>query len=256
MNKCFPLVLLWVGLLLSGCSNKIFPSKSATTAAPAKGSELVKAKNLEFRYLKAKGKIKIDMPQLQQTANLNVRVRKDSAIWLSVSLGIEGVRAYITRDSVQVINYLQREYYAGDYAYLSRLLNVPVTFDRVQALLLGNYLPAEATTSPKIGDEGPMQRVEFQEGNVLITQLIELTRNRVQQIKLAEQQSQNQFTVDYSDFRPLDPSGLPFAYAVLVQGQPTKGKLSTATINYRNVDVDKESLSFPFSVPKGYVRKK
>ncbi|UOQ53488.1 DUF4292 domain-containing protein [Hymenobacter cellulosivorans] len=256
MNKCFPLVLLWVGLLLSGCSSKIFPTKSATTTAPAKGSELVKAKNLDFRYLKAKGKIKVDMPQLQQSANLNLRVRKDSAIWLSVSLGIEGVRAYITRDSVQVINYLQKEYYAGDYAYLSRLLNVPVTFDRVQALLLGNYLPAEANTTPKIGDEGAMQRVEFQEGGVLIAQLIELTRNRVQQIKLTEQQTQNQFTVDFSDFRPLAPSTIPFAYSVLVQGQVTKGKPATATINYRNIDVDQERLTFPFSVPKGYVRKK
>lgn len=255
MNKCFPVVLLWVSVLLSGCSSKIFPTKSATTA-PAKGTELVKAKNLDFRYLKAKGKIKIDMPQLQQTANLNLRVRKDSAIWLSVSLGIEGVRAYITRDSVQVINYLQKEYYAGDYAYLSRLLNVPVTFDRVQALLLGNYLPAEPSTTPKISDEGAMQLVEFQEGNVLITQLIELTRNRVQQIKLAEQQTQNKFTVDFSDFRPLQPSTLPFAYAVLIQGQPTNGKVATASINYRNIDVDQERLTFPFSVPKGYVRKK
>ncbi|TGE21771.1 DUF4292 domain-containing protein [Hymenobacter aquaticus] len=256
MNKCFPLVLLWVGLLLSGCSHKIFPTKTASTPTPAKGSDLVKAKNLDFRYLKAKGKIKIDMPTLQQTANLNLRVRKDSAIWLSVSLGIEGVRAYITRDSVQVINYLQKEYYAGDYAYLSRLLNVPVTFDRVQALLLGDYLPAQGSTAPKISGEGAMQQVEFQEGNVLITQLIELTRNRVQQIKLAEQQTQNKFTVDFSDFRPLDPSTMPFAYAVLVQGQPASGKLATASINYRNVDVDKERLSFPFSVPKGYVRKK
>ncbi|TGE17852.1 DUF4292 domain-containing protein [Hymenobacter elongatus] len=256
MNKCFPLVLLWVAVLLSGCGHKIFPAKSAKTDTPAKGSELVKATSLEFRYLKAKGKIKIDSPQLQQTANLNLRVRKDSAIWLSVSLGIEGVRAYITRDSVQVINYLQREYYAGDFAYLSRLLNVPVTFDRLQALLLGNYLPAGPATTPKITDEGVMQQVDFQEGSLLITQLIELSRNRVQQIKLDEQQTKNKFTVDFSDFRPLELSGTPFAYAVLVQAQPAQGKLATATINYRNIDVDKERLSFPFSVPKGYVRKK
>ncbi|GAA3923539.1 DUF4292 domain-containing protein [Hymenobacter algoricola] len=255
MNKCFSLVLLWVAVMLGGCSPKILPARSAATT-PAKAAELVKANNVDFRYLKAKGKIKIDMPGVQQTANLNLRMRKDSVIWLSVSLGIEVVRAYITRDSIQVLNYLQKEYYGGNYSYLSERLNVPVNFEQVQAALLGNYLSAPAGSTPVIVTGATTQKVDFNQASVLVTQLIELARGRVTQLAVVDSKTQNQFTADYSDFRPLDNSPIQFAFATLVKSQPTKGAASTLTLNYRNIDLDKERLMFPFSVPKGYARKK
>jgi len=258
MNKCFSLVLLWAAVLLGGCSPKLSPAKSAKTTTPAKAAEMVKATNVDFRYLKAKGKIKIDAPQLQQSANLNVRMRKDSVIWLSVSLvGIEGVRAYITPDSIQVLNYLQKEYYSGNFSYLSERLNVPVTFEQVQAALLGNYLNAPAGSSPKITTDATTQTLEFSQASVLVTQLIELARSRVTQLAVVDPATQNRFSADYSDFRPLEgTTGPQFAFTNVVKAQPTKGAASVITINYRNVDVDKERLTFPFSVPKGYARKK
>ncbi|SHJ69895.1 protein of unknown function [Hymenobacter daecheongensis DSM 21074] len=255
MNKCFLLVLLWLGVVLGGCSPKIVPANTGRMT-PAKAAEMVKATNVDFRYLKAKGKIKVDMPGVQQTANLSLRMRKDSVIWLSVSLGIEGVRAYITRDSIQVLNYLQREYYAGNFDYLSKRLNVPVTFEQVQAALLGNYITAPAGSTPTVLTENASQKVQFNQASVLITQLIELARGRMTQLSVVDSATQNRFSADYSDFRALENSMVQFAYGTVVKAQPTKGAASTLTINYRNVDVDKERLAFPFSVPKGYVRKK
>lgn len=256
MSNRLVLVLLSAGLLLGSCSRKLLPGRSA--ASPSKTPEMVKATNVGFRYLKAKGKVAIDFPGLQQTANLNVRVRRDSVIWLSASLGIEGFRAYITRDSVKVMFPLQREYYSGDYAYLSRLLNVPVSFERMQALLLGDYLPASPPdVTPKVETEAGMQRVEYEQRGVLVQQLIDVAKARVQQVSVQEQATQNTVVVDYSDFQPLQPNNQPFAHAMLLNlKQPKSTAASTVTVNYRNVDLDKERLSFPFSVPKGYVRKR
>jgi len=47
-----------------------------------------------------------------------------------------------------------------------------------------------------------------------------------------------------------------FAYNTLLQIQQGQTKPTTATISYRTIDVDKERLQFPFSIPKGYARKK
>lgn len=256
MSNRLVLVLLSAVLLLGSCSRKLLPGRSAT--APSKTPEMVKAINVDFRYLKAKGKVAIDFPGLQQTANLNVRVRRDSVIWLSASLGIEGFRAYITRDSVKVLFPLQREYYAGDYAYLSRVLNVPVTFERLQALLLGDYLPASPPDiTPTVATENGMQRVQYEQRGLVVQQLIDVAKARVQQLSVQEQASQNSVTVDYSDFQPLPPRNQLFAHALLLNlKQPKSTAPATVTVNYRNVDLDKERLSFPFSVPKGYARKK
>ena len=256
MSKCISLVLLSAVLLLGSCHRKLAPTASKTLGT--KAPEMVKATNVEFSYLKAKGKVSIDFPGVQQTANLNVRMRKDSVIWMSASLGIEGFRAYITRDSVKVLFPLQREYYTGDYAYLSRVLNVPVTFERVQALLLGDYLPASPTSAvqPTISTDGGTQSVQYEQSGVLVQQLIDLAKSRVQQLTVKDQQTQNNLNVEYSDFQPLTPQGQLFAHTALLKVQQVKGAPSSVTVNYRNVDLDKERLSFPFSVPKGYARKK
>ncbi|UYZ62745.1 DUF4292 domain-containing protein [Hymenobacter weizhouensis] len=255
-NRVVLVLCAVLGLTSAGCSRKLLPGKSA--AAAAKTPEMVKATNVEFRYLKARGKVSIDFPGVQQTANVNVRVRRDSVIWMSASLGIEGFRAYITRDSVKVLFPLQREYYAGDYAYLSRLLNVPVTFERVQALLLGDYLPVTPAgeVAPTVATEGPMQRVQYEQRGLLVQQLIDIAKGRVQQLSVQDQQTQNSLTVDYSAFQPLPPRNQLFAHATLLQLKQPQGKPATVSVQYRNVDLDKERLSFPFSVPKGYARKK
>lgn len=254
MSNRLLLVLLSVPLLLGSCNRNLLSPGTKTPKPTAAIPEAVKAVNVDFRFLAAKGKAQFD----QQSGNINVRIRKDSVIWISASLiGVEGGRIYITRDSVQVLDKLHREYYAGDFAYLSQRLNVPVTFDMVQALLLGNYLaPQNASTQPTVVTEGPLQRVNFEEAGLLVQQLISLERGRTQQLQVQAPANQNKLTVDYTDFRPLERTPQPFAYSSLVQIQQGQTPPTTLTITYRSVDIDKERLQFPFSVPKGYARKK
>ncbi|WP_208306588.1 DUF4292 domain-containing protein [Hymenobacter defluvii] len=257
MSKYPGVLLLLVLLVLGSCQRKLTPTATnnpATTATPINPE--IKVENIDFRYLTAKGKAQVDMPSLKQTVNINVRMRKDSIIWMSLGLaGFEGVRARITRDSIQIMNKLQREYYAGNFAYLKQQFNVEVTFEQLQALLLGNYLPAPAGVTPTVVTEGPQQRVEYAQSGLLLKQLIELSRQRVKELTVTDPNSQNSYMVNYTDFQALAGTQQQFAYSTLVQVKQGSGA-STLSINYRNVDLDKERLSFPFSVPSGYTRKK
>lgn len=249
------LLLLLVITTLGSCARKAIPTKATTP--PITSS--VRANNVNFQYLSAKGKAQIEQSGNKlPNANLTLRVRRDSVVWLSVSVaGFEGVRASITRDSVRILNKLQREYYVGDFAYLSQRLNVEVTFAQVQALLLGNYLPSADGTEPTITTEGTVQRVQYNQASVFIEQLIEMSLGKVQKLNVRDDTSKNNFTVDYSDFRKLEPTDQNFAHNTLLQVRRASGQLTaTAAISYRSVEVDKERLDFPFSVPSGYVRKK
>jgi hypothetical protein len=256
MSKRIALGLLLAAAALGGCQQKAIPTKSKASNRPM--PEAVRATNVDFRFLSAKGKAQFDLQGNQQAANINVRIRKDSVIWISASLiGFEGVRAYITRDSVQVLDKLHREYYAGDFAYLSQRLNVPVNFEMVQALLLGNYLPPlNPATEPTVQTEGSVQRVSYEQAGLLVQQLIELGKARVQQLTVNDPATQNKVTVDYTDFRVVERTPQSFAYTTQLQLQQGSAKPTAATISYRTVDVDKERLQFPFSIPKGYARKK
>lgn len=258
MSKYLQLSALLVLFALGGCHRRLAPTPSTATTRPSTAvpAAAVQASNLTFRYFSAKARAQLDVPNLKQTVNLNVRIKQDSIIWLSISVaGFEVARAHITPDSVRVLNKLQREYYAGNFGYLKQRFNVDVTFAQLQALLLGNYLAPPAGAMPTITTEGPVQRVTYTQSGLAVQQLLGLAQGRVQQLAVRDPQTQNQYTVDYADFRPVEAVTAPFAYETQLKVQQ-KQAVSTVGISYRNVDVDKEALSFPFSVPSGYAQKK
>lgn len=249
------------GLLLGSCARKATPTTSTngpgTSVTVAEPS--VRATNTSFLFLNAKGKAQINMKGNKQGANVALRMRRDSIIWVSASLvGIEGVRAVLTRDSVRVLNRLEKTYFSGGYDYLSKLLNVPVSFAQMQALLLGDYLPAPTGTTPKISSEDAgRQRVSYPLADVLVERLLQTNTGRVQQLKVSDEATKRNLTVDYSDFQPLDEQpNLPFAHATMIQAQQPSAGVVTAALNYTKVNAGRERLAFPFAVPKGYKRVK
>ncbi len=250
--------LLIVNCTLMGACRRVVPAKSGVVVPARPVEPAVQAKNTTFRYLKAKGKLLINMNGQQQSANMSLRIRRDSAIWLSGSLvGIEGVRALLTPDSVRVVMPLQREYFVGGYEYLSQLLGVPVTFQQVQAVLLGDYFPAPNGTAPTVVAEPGRQRVSYPQATLQLEQLINLGNGRLQQLKVTDSATPRGLTVDYSDFRPVEPTNQAFAHATFVQArQPgTKGPVtSTVAINYAKIDLDRERLNFPFVISPKYRR--
>ncbi len=263
MNKL--LLFVSLGLALANCHRKAVPTVSANgpgTSEPIRvepALPTVKAVNTAFTYLNAKGKVQATIKGNKQGANLALRMRRDSIIWLSGSLaGIEGVRAVLTHDSVRVVNRLEHTYFAGGYDYLSKLLNVPVSFAQMQAILLGDYLPAPAGTTPTVAtEEAGRQRVSYPLAGVVVERLLQAGTGRVQQLRVSDEATKRNLTVDYTDFKELEqPGGPPFAHAAFIQAQqPATGPVSAA-LNYTKVIVGQERLSFPFSVPKGYKRQR
>lgn len=253
--------LLALALLLGSCARKAVP---VTTAPSGPGTSVsvaepsVHATNTSFTFLSAKGKAQVNLKGNKQGANIALRMRRDSIIWVTAGLlGVEGVRAVLTRDSVRVLNKLEKTYFSGGYDYLSKLLNVPVSFAQMQALLLGDYLPAPAGTAPTVAmEEAGRQRVSYPLAGVLVERLLQAGTGRVQQLKVSDAATKRNLTVDYTDFQPLDQGNPPFAHATFIQAQQPAAGVVTAALNYTRVDVGRARLTFPFAVPKGYKRVK
>lgn len=69
-----------------------------------------------------------------------MRMRKDSLVWLSVtaSMGIEVARAKVSTDSVWIVNRLEKTYLAEPLDTLSAQLGMPLSLSLIQTLLLDN----------------------------------------------------------------------------------------------------------------------
>jgi hypothetical protein len=129
---------------------------SCKTAEKAKRSSLegkktdyliqqMKLNEFKFETFSAKAVISVQQEGKKNTFKSNIRIRKDSAIWISITplFGIELARILITEDSVKVMNRLEKQYFIGDYEYINKRFNVDLEFEVIQALMLGNSIAFE-----------------------------------------------------------------------------------------------------------------
>ncbi len=127
-------------LFLTSC--KTVKTSDGTTLRVRSANFLVKKldqQRLEAEWLTAKVKLKFSDNGSTTRASADIRMRKDSVIWMSVKkFGIEGARVLITTDSVYLINRLERQYLVRDFSFIESEFNLPASFETLQDFVLGN----------------------------------------------------------------------------------------------------------------------
>jgi len=249
-SRLFSLGALCFLLIFSACKkNNVLQG----TATPVK-IDKVNVLNLDFTYFNAKGRMQVEEEGDKISSGVTVRIRKDSVIWISVvpGLGIEAARIRITQDSVHMLNRLKKEYFAGDYAIIKQKFKVDINFNLLQAILLGNYIPAN-NSEEKIIMEKPYQHSRQEVANLLIDQFLDPERFKLKKITIKDQSNKNSIAVDYSQFELLGDK--PFAKSALIvvqQGEGDKVKGAITSIEYNKISLNESTLTFPFAVPQGY----
>ncbi len=104
----------------------------------------VKAKYIDFKTFSAKIKVEYeDNKGKQPNITAYVRMVKDSAIWISgyaTVFNIEAFRALIKKDSVYVIDKINKEVTMRSIDYLQEVSEIPFDFGTLQDLLIGNLI--------------------------------------------------------------------------------------------------------------------
>ena len=214
---------------------------------------------IDFRYLAAKSKISFKSHQQDiDNANVNIRVRKDSLIWMSVSkLGIEAVRGLITRDSITIIDKIHREYSVYDFPALSKQFNFDMNFDLLQALIVGN-LPLPKRPAQKIKNERDYLLLRQSEGKVLVENYIGEQDRKLKKLMVTEQPTKNTLRLDYEDFTSLSNFLFPYTSLVTVDYKSqTDGQFyqTLLRIKHNKVELVDKNPGFPFTIPSNYTRR-
>ncbi len=141
MNKRIGLFVL-ILVLFNSCftfkraikKNKVLVDTTNTQAV----RDSMKKNDFDFIYFSAKAKFTLVDDKGSRTANANIRIKHDSAIWISISaLGVEGLRILATHDSVKVIDRLNKKYMSYDYKYFSHFTSVEVDYNMFENLISG-----------------------------------------------------------------------------------------------------------------------
>ncbi|MBA2610912.1 MAG: DUF4292 domain-containing protein [Bacteroidetes bacterium] len=103
-------------------------------------SRHVKENEFSFVWVTAKANVETLIDGKEESFDIRVNIRKDSAMLITIQylLGIQVAKILITKDSVKMVNYIQKNYFRGDFNYINDVLNADLDFNVLQAVLFGN----------------------------------------------------------------------------------------------------------------------
>lgn len=211
----------------------------------------IQKNRIDFTTFSAKMDVDYDDPDgKKMDVNAQIRMYKDSIIWVSITaiLGIEGLRAYITTDSVKVLDKQNKIYIARSVAYLQEITALPLNLSSLQDLLIGNpvFLDSNIISYSKSSNSISLHGISD-----LFKMLITIGEpdNLLQSSKLDDLDEQRNRTsyLTYSDYE--NKKGVPFSKKRTITVSEKK-KLGIK-LNFKQYEFN-ETLSFPFNVPKNY----
>ncbi len=182
--------------------------------------------------------------------NAHVRMYKDSVIWVSVTaiLGIEGLRALITKDSVIILNKQDKVCTRRSMAYLQEITSLPLDLLSLQNLIVGNpvFLDSAIQSYEKTsGNISLLNKGEFFKNLFTISEETKLPLSS----KLDDQNEQKNRTcfLGYDEYE--NKKGPSFSTKREINVSEKNNLL--IKLNFRQYEFN-ETLSFPFTVPKSY----
>lgn len=100
--------------------------------------------NHDFEWFSAKGSLRYKSVDESGKATINVRMKKDSIIWLNIKkFSVEISRVKMTPDSVFIVYRWERLYEKGRLDQFTRAYNTNLDFAELQDLFFGNVTTAD-----------------------------------------------------------------------------------------------------------------
>lgn len=217
-------------------------------------------KKVDVEWLSARAKVNIKMPgESIPSSNALIRMRKDSVIMMAIKkVSVEAFRIKIDRDSVYVIDRLNKQYAVKGYDFIDRQFNLSalsggqkVDFRLLQNFLLGNpqFFAFESVDS------------EIKDYQYLISGAYRSLQSKywidpiqffLTKMGFDDTQHKRSFNVELSNYQSLsNKQEFPYLRKLNVSSEET-GEVSIK-LRFNNVEIN-EAQSIRFSIPSRYQR--
>lgn len=258
------LSVIWIFFLFS-CKTKQPIVQPKTLEEKPKDFLFGQLEKNEFQYewFAAKVNTQIKTPKGVTNVMVRLRMQKDSVIWVSLSpaLGIEVVRAYITRDSLIFLDRMNAKYFKGDFHYVNELINTNLDFEMLQAMITGNnftFYEIDKFESgvdknryllSTIGRRKLKKELKGQDSlNVILQNILMSSESwKIEEMKLKDLNSNRKLEATYNNFIPVGEQLFP---EHILFNFRAKDNIEV-DLTYSKIEVG-EQQKFPAGIPSKY----
>ncbi len=263
-NAIAPLLaLLLICFLAASCNPQKRAMRKMNNSKAGKTVSKVRAHLEESRILpelfKAKAKIKAKGPDFSQNFSAELRLRKDSVLWISVFptfAKIEVARMVISADSIKAIDRMGKNYYAEPTSLIEDYTQYPFSFDILQDAILGNnLLPFNSMTMMEEVDEG--WRFSTEDESLSSRLLLDSEDMSISSMSVTDVKSDVSLSSTFDDYEQIGKYYFSLERFLSVISDPLAGlgeeakPTYSAELTYSKVKFD-EPLRFPFKVSSKY----
>ncbi len=235
----FPLLVL----LFVACGKKTLINKQL--------GDSFKVQETKFVYLTSRAKILYKDSHQELSSAVDIRMKKDSIVWLSIKpmLGIEAMRVVITKDSVLILDRMNKSMTLLSMKGLGEKISFPLDFKMVESLIIGN-LPVEVKERGKIAIEKEHFKLVQDEGNFDLISLISREHYKLQRMNVKQRDTKNELVLRYEDFKIIGEQLIPFTSTAILDYKSDKNtKISPQielNMHHNKIDFPQEPIPFPF----------
>jgi hypothetical protein len=251
MNNNHWLLMVILVALITGCSKKVVAPITVSAPKPTLNIE-----EIDFDYFEGKARMILRDAKKERDVKAAIRIRKDSVIWMRFNvIGIQGGMALINRDSITIVSTVDKEFYVFDYPELSKRFNIDITYDLIQAAMLGNPV-IKRKEEDEVVRESTMYLLKQHSGSIDVVNYVNAASSKIEKVEMKEGNSTNSLVINYSNFQPVGDKVFPYNGTINIFYKTLSGLVNTTIIfEYNKADVGDKALKFPFNIPKRYDRR-
>jgi hypothetical protein len=264
--KKFFLATIIFGLIISGChtakqaqhvvKDTVITQSPAVILKPVDSSEILKQQlstvintPLNFTTFYGRAKANFNSPQASGNATVYIKMKKDSAIWISITgpLNIEGARILVTPDSIKIINKLEGSVQLSSIAHLQQITKLPLTFNDFQNIILGKPV----LTNDNVDYRFNKDSVTVMSGNDVLKYFYSFTKNNFllgqSNLQTVNNASVSSANIYYNDYAEVNNMNFSASRDIDITGtSPASLQLNFKEYNFN------QPQTFVFTISKNY----
>jgi hypothetical protein len=202
-------------------------------------------------WMEGRCQIQVESENMNLNGQAILRIRKDSAIWISVrKLGFEVGRALILKDSFFYMDRINNRFQSFPVSFLREKYQLPGDFYYLQAMLLGNAPHANQFDFDIVKKESAIWQLQQINQDDIHTLAWDAENKRIASFGCEQPISGKLFTMMLGDYKALE-SNQQFSYFrdLNIQSAET-GKLHVV-LSFNQVQIN-IPLSLRFDIPQRY----
>ncbi|MDX2003232.1 MAG: DUF4292 domain-containing protein [Chitinophagales bacterium] len=250
MNRPALLILL-VAMALASCKSSKIATGPTAKVERMDSKALIDSANahqINFEWFSAKAKCEYDDGKHNHNFTANIRMQRDSVIWVSITslMGIEVARILISPDSIELIDKLKKDYVKQPFSFLETYAPYPLDISLLQDMIVGNYLlDTLGEKKTKVKEGLHQMQVESEKFSIAYHFLPEIYR--VDLADMEEKLTGRKLKVSASDYQPSPNGNFANERSIIF----TDNKKTYIRMKFSRVVWD-EIQTFPFYVSEKY----